>query len=474
MSDSGGLFRMLRRLEIRRTARSAAAVAFLGGAVVSVAATWAFVLARASLPPALLALAFALPGFVALAGFWLKSRTHPDLPAVLLRLDLHLGLDARLSSLFELESRPGEPNPHAARLLREIQSRTPRWTQAFRPSRRVIACFVAGAGLFVALAVAAPLALSVRSTAPEASPETASGLVAGDGIAPLADTAEPATQPSVTPEPDSDATERPKSTPEGTTQSAGVELVDLLAELRGRAGREAVVDAEEETGPPPDGASTRADALESLVQRLSAASGPMSEDELQSLREAIASRDDALAAAVDKLLANDEPSTLREDVLSLLDKPEAPQSEVARADSPRVDEVKPEESATQDDGAQVDAPSAAAAANAGTEVGDAGSSSDGTLGGESGTGEASPPEPSPFDSRFVAVAPPSAVGSTGPVIEYLTRGVPIEGDGSESSTPGVPAIDFARVDSIMSARSVPAEALQTIRSYFERITRGGP
>jgi hypothetical protein len=72
------------------------------------------------------------------------------------------------------------------------------------------------------------------------------------------------------------------------------------------------------------------------------------------------------------------------------------------------------------------------------------------------------------------VAPPAAVSGTGPVAEYLTRGVPVEGPESETSEAEVPAIDFARVDSILSTRSVPTETLETIRDYFERITQGEP
>jgi len=66
------------------------------------------------------------------------------------------------------------------------------------------------------------------------------------------------------------------------------------------------------------------------------------------------------------------------------------------------------------------------------------------------------------------------LGERGEYTEFLTRGVPVEAPPSGEATRGEPSFSFDQIDSVLSGRSLPDGAIDTIRTYFERITEETP
>lgn len=465
MSEATALFAKLRALEVRRGALHAAAFAFVAASFLAFVGALACFLSSARPSPGLLAAFYGLPAGAALLAFLFGRRGEPDMSMLTLRLDVDLRLDEKLCSLHELHARGEAEGYFASRLLQDIAKSEPSWVLAFRASRATRLLVAAGCAFFLAGATLGPLAAAPRPAAADAASAVQTAAVPGAEPAGADDEAGLALAPALPETEETEASSRPPA--ESEDEAAGVALADLLSELRGRTGAEAVLASPSDAVTPAESAARDTSALlRQVVGDLASASGPLSEAELESVRRAAASAD--LGDKVEEVLGSAHPSRLRDELLALLEKPSVqPVSTTVGnivAEGPEETGGEGATGATSPDSAP---PGDVAAA------GGEGDSSTGTLGGSdaSGTPDTSP---SPYESTFVAVAPPAAVGDAGPVLEYLTRGVPLEGAAGETAAGQAPAIDFARVDSILSARSVPTETLETIRAYFEQITRGGP
>lgn len=65
---------------------------------------------------------------------------------------------------------------------------------------------------------------------------------------------------------------------------------------------------------------------------------------------------------------------------------------------------------------------------------------------------------------------PGIFSEDGPRRQMLTRGVPIEGEALPQPETGVPPISYDKVESILDLREIPDELRQVVRDYFVRIT----
>ena len=86
-------------------------------------------------------------------------------------------------------------------------------------------------------------------------------------------------------------------------------------------------------------------------------------------------------------------------------------------------------------------------------------------------------EPSEEDDgklTFVETVVPSASGGEGDYTYYLTKGVPIEPppQGVALSYQDLD-LSYQAIESIVASRSLPSDVLDTIKAYFDRIARGG-
>lgn len=466
MRDAGGLFAQLRALEARRLALHAAALSFLIASGLAFVVALACFLSAARPSPGLLALFFVLPPGAALLAFLLGRRGSPDMGKLALRLDVELRLDAKLCSLHELHARGEAGGYFASRLSQAIEKCEPPWRRAFRATSMTRLLLAAGCACFLAGAILAPLAAVPRAATADA-PGVARSVAASDAEAATPDDEAPLALPPALPETE-DSRGADRAPAESEDAAAGVALADLLTELRGRTGAEAVLASPSDAAAAMESAARDASAqLRQVVGDLASATGPLSEAELEAVRRAAAGSAD-LGDMVEGVLGSAHPSRLRNELLALLEQPSARPVSTTVGD---VVAAEPEEVQAQSAMSATSPDSAPPGAV--TAPGGDGDSSTGTLGGSEESGQPDT-SPSPYESTFVAVAPPGAVGDAGPVLEYLTRGVPVEGAAGEPSAGRAPAIDFARVDSILSTRSVPPETLETIRAYFEEITRGGP
>ncbi|MBU0595530.1 hypothetical protein KJ567_02450, partial [Candidatus Bipolaricaulota bacterium] len=69
---------------------------------------------------------------------------------------------------------------------------------------------------------------------------------------------------------------------------------------------------------------------------------------------------------------------------------------------------------------------------------------------------------------------PSTIGETGDFTSFITEGVPVEVPSHFDPDEDAFIVDFERIQSILHTRGVPEDVVNTVRTYFELITQGGP
>jgi hypothetical protein len=259
----------------------------------------------------------------------------------------------------------------------------------------------------------------------------------------------------------------PPATPE--THTSQRTLGEILSELR-----PALASSSAAQAPGSDGATDPegedADAalrqeLEKLQDRLEAGGQPSAED-IQTLRDAAASPD--LASTIEAAAASSDMDALRQTISQLLSSsaaPSAPTTDSTRSDVQSGDDAESTADATMDSPSPPGAPAddASSGASAATK-GDAAPS-------------AAPNETPIFESGVGDVAPvaaPLVVGESGELSSYITSGVPIEQASDASGQGATWILSPGQVQSLLSARDLPAGAAEIIRDYFQRITEETP
>lgn len=446
-----------------------------GGWVLAATACLAFVLA---LVYALLGHplpAWAMPllaaaGLVAAAvGFVLRIRARRPRCRLLLEVDVRLGLEARLSSLLEMEERGG-PKLFFERLFRDVVRIAPDWKRAL-PIPRCVPFLAAATLLSTALALALPL-LSLH---PARSRDVGLGPSSSAAIAPAA------LDSGASEARDDDGAAAPNLTVAGSpvpaTSTAGLSqrtLSEILSELR-----PALASSSAASVPGSDAAtgleSEDADAalhreLESLQKRLEAGGQAPSANEMQTVRDAAAATSPDLAKTVDAAAAASDMDALRRTISQLLSpsaSQAAPTTHSTRSDvRASSDELSESTDATTDSPPPSGAP--ADGASSGAPAGTQGSASPSV---------AMPNETPIFESGVGDVAPvaaPLVVGESGGLSSYITSGVPVERALDSTGQDATWRLAPGQVQSLLSARDLPAGAAEIIRDYFQRITEETP
>jgi hypothetical protein len=393
------------------------------------------------------------------AVFLARRRVRSPRGRLLLEVDLRLDLDARLSSLFEVEQR-GDAHALADRLLRDLARIGPDWRKAIPvPSRlrilpAVAFLLVASTALLSVLAphlvrTPADSSPSAATAHPAALEEAAATETSGESIAPNSAASSAATGEA------GDVSGKSQRT-----------LSEILSELRPALASAA---ASSSSGKSEDAAAALRLGLEQLRERLEQDDRPLSAAEVQTLHDATAASP-SLETEVKRAIETSDVDALRETISQLLETP--PTESGPPAQNPTGSDAAP----TSASGASP-VPASPSASPEGAPVDSSSTaSSTATEGVEGAHYDPSVDEPL-FESgvgSVATVAAPTTVGDTGSLSTYITQGVPVEQPVDAEGTPATWVLSPDRVQSVLSARDVPAGTADIIRDYFERITEENP
>jgi len=497
---------------------SIASIAWAVGAAVSAIAMLTVRLLRFELSPWLLLPFAALPLLAAIVGYVVGRLRPPRMPFLLLRIDDTLGLDARLSSLYEIRRRPTR-SIFRARLEAEVRDGLARWRSALPVDRRTklgaptgAVCLALALGLaFVPLPTPAPSPLE-RLDAPHAVP------AAEEQAAPTGTPHSNATAPAEAPPPIGTDPETGAGEDSATlgTPDRDETLDDVMRDLSGLSPDEAVLvplspeDLEEMARA--QGAAMRAalDLLERIQDRLentppSEEPPRLTDEELADLQQQLdqGGLPPDLEQGLNELMEPPPSRTVEEIVEDLIDRfgdEDGNEEETSGRDGrPQSTAMPPDQQSIEDIAEEYGQPPEDAApgtdgegAGPDGEAGGDGSGADGTetLGGPSedaGPREIEDPDPfggtggpgGPLEESterqpgFIREEEAGKIGSEGDFVsEFVTEGVPIEVlTGTDASEPSY-RVRFDRIDSILRARGVPGSAIEIVRDYFNAITEG--
>lgn len=378
-----------------------------------------------------------------------------DPARLLLRLDIALGLEARMSSLQEL--RGGGSPAIRRRIEARIAPHLERWKRGLPIPPRAIVGFILGSSFLLA-GLALPLFPfgSVPSLENPAHAEVSASSQPPGSAAPQAEGREGAASLAGA------SVEGAVPLPE-----TGYSLADIIAELQ--------------ISPSLVGGSTGGVGSETRLQellaqieaRLRSEGGLLTEAERFQLEGAIPTAGRSAAEGLAGLLAAESPAELAGRLEKLVRTVKSAPSTTGETGglnaAGREGGGEGRSVGMPEEGATTTVPSSSSASPEG----------EGRFPGSEGGGEG-PAEgaPSPLDEEragpgLLIARVPGTIGEEGRIDLLLTAGVPIEDRQSEGES-GSPAISFAKIDSILSRRSLPPAARETVRKYFEAITQGGP
>jgi hypothetical protein len=457
------------RLEKReRRTRSAGAAAFallIVGIPVALVTALLYLLRMPLRPPWSVVLTF-LPLASALAVYAVRWRSPVDLPRLLLQVDERLGLEARLSSLYQLMQRDNLP-AFRERLSRQIEQRKPDWSRSIRLRRSSFAFGAVGC-LCLAVAVFFGLVLSTDAQAPS---RLASHRASSESAQIGAPSTEETQSALLSPPTDVD---HEATTGAGANPTSGATLSSILAELRanqaassGTASATELDGGDSATGSGSEGSSTSwIDRLRAIRDRLDRDASPLTSDETDALRAAAANAPAAVREDLEASLAASDLEALRNTIEQLV-----PSDDQTDLSTPTVTRAQASQSPEQ----PVEIPGGTSAST--TPSGSSDTSS-GTAG--EGAPDVNPGQGEPsaiFDSsigQVQPVSPNTVIGTEGGFTDYITAGVPVDSSSEEAGQADAVAFSPAQVESLLSTRSLPEPALQAIQDYFERITKETP
>ncbi len=448
------------RLEQRKMCLSAltcSAWALAAGASVLFLLESTFALLRRSLPPLVVILIASSTGLASFAAFLSRRRIPFARERLLLEVDLRLQLDARLSSIHEVQTRGGSA-AFADRLFRDVERLSPDWSRAI-PVQKVLRVLPMASLLLVAAAFA--IGAVASHFASTSSPRSASA-VSSPEEAPGEATPTSATPASTQPEAESDTS----ASPTVGAANAQRSLSEILSQLRPALASAAGAPSDAQTE---DAAVVIRRELEQLRTRLEQDDRPLSPQEIATLHDATVASPD-LAKAVNDAVTVSDLSALRQAISRIL---------TSSASTPTVSAGNPPaQTAPPTSGSQD-----VAQATGPTTTPPQATAPNPSLPGASDSEEAppgTPSTPSPDDSNLTPaaqvtpVSAPLTVGDAGAVSSYVTQGVPVEEASSPSGGQAIWVISPNQVSSLLSSRDLPNGDADIIRDYFQRITEENP
>jgi hypothetical protein len=489
-----------------------------GMSLAALAAMIAVRLLRVPLPTWGLPIFVLLPLVAGAVGYAIGRSDRPRLPRLLLRIDDTLGLNARLSSLYELRQRSGS-SIFRERLETEVSSAATAWRTALPIGRRTIlggsasACCIA---LVVGLAfVPLPAVTGSPFDLLEQSADFSEDPLSEDAGS-LATPVTQATAPLLL-RTDREADRQADATTLDAPDRDHT-LESVMRDLSGMSPDEAVIipiapdEIEELAKLQSEAMRAVAQLLEDIRDRLanSPPSDPpaLTEEELEALQREIdgGGLPPEVQERLNELMNPPRPRSVEEIVEELIEQfgdeegsegesPEGgesgPPQSTAVAPSPQdiedlldelgqasSDEVPPFDASAP---AGPEGPSGDSEADGESSSGDRpdlagkrGAEEPDQFGGSDGPG-ASSDEDEEREPGFIREEERAKIGPEGSFIsEFVTEGVPIEvtpgPDGEEPSF----RVSYERIVSILRERGLPEGAIEIVREYFNAITEGGP
>jgi len=422
------------------------------------------------------------------------------IPEMLLRIDHALGLDARLSSLYELRRRAGN-RVFRAQIEKRLTGKLDAWKRGLPLGKRAWL----GAAAFTVL-LAAIFGFS-HIPVPEAAESPTSQIATTPaGTVQQAEDAAPTGSSSVS-EAVGTATSRETETPTSSPSREDVRLDNTLDQLGNLDTPDALAGDTglEELGDLMARQQEAARALSEMIEEMREQMRQQQQQELtqeqrQQLREQM---NEGLAPETEQalrdLLSETDPDTLQ-DLLDELaeslaagvpaempddtpdEQSERPSLEIA-LDNPEdweAPQQSPAESSDQESADSQGSPeqgegNVSPSGDDGADASQEGETSPDLYGDSAGIegNELEDLESEDQEANFTSEEPPFVIGDEGEFSDFISKGVPIETLPEERDSSLLDSISFERIDSILGARGLSDDAVDAVREYFTRITQGG-
>ena len=471
MVDFGAIVGHLERRARRSRALRWGGMMLLVGGVTVLAAAWTLRALSFPLPrPWMIALG--VPCLLAAAGYAIGRLRSVHVPTVLLRADVALDLDARLSTLYQIQDEPTKA-PFASRIAARLPGGPLDLRRAFPVRPRDVILLMAGTALATAAIVLGNVPVRNEAVDALSAEPIASGSVAVDDPAPSATWAGDPTR--------QDPDQGVAGEVAGSSSPSALALADILAEIRprgsGETGRAGGPDLEDL---PSRVRSDRTleEVLQEIQRRLASEGGTLSMSEVETLRGFRNVASSPLADRLERILdAADSETSLALITDLLADEPLRSQSRNLHLGS--GEGLPQEDLERSDEGGQssaVTGDSSPALSGLAPEDEPAGSDM-----AEPSSSDRIPAFPlfegateHEGDIVVAGVDLPSAIGDEGAYNYYLTKGVPIEPlSTSDRSGRTDWSFSYERIDSIVSERALSNDVADTVKAYFKRISEGG-
>ncbi len=503
----GAIERRARRLRGARTAVIVAASTAALTLVAAVVLRWTGIGLPLLVQGALVGLTLAAAAIAYVVGRTRRAR----LDTLLLRIDERLGLDARLSSLYELRRRGGD-SVFRRRLERELLPSLVGWRGALPLGVQSVAVASAAVACLAATLVLAALPPLPSSASLLDNVDRAASVppAPASGRPQRTEPADRASPPPLTAG-DEPALDEPVSPASGEASPDGPSLADDLGNTAARSPTGAAFgdsahDLDELARRQQEAARGLGEWLERIRQRMEDdGDSRLTDEERQALEEHLARGGIApeVSEAVREWSERPPSGDGRQRVEQLLeqllgDDEDRDSGEDGRPSSPRTTAIAPGERSDEEgletwpgeDGAEAGPPPGHGDRTAGRPA-DAGPTTDMDGRGEpSAPGENGNESPDPTggttgapgavadrgeEPGFVRERDPAAFGSEGAFGDaFLTEGVPVDRAAPAESNDGehVLAIRYDRIDAILRPRGIPEGAIDIVRAYFDAITEG--
>ena len=428
--------------------------------------------------------ALALLPLVVFAVSFLVTRHLPiDLPRILLRVDLSLASDERLSSIYEVYRR-NEAGPYRDLLEERLGAKVLRWKRAL-PLSYITLLFPAGLAMLATVLVISSVVPVSRAVVTRTTDGTVvssqSGASYHTGSEDRPDKIETETQES--------------STPGANTGQPGHDLQDVLGNLWSSPSSPGVISGDQEgldqlISKQREAAQTLKELISQIEKRLAEGDTgltPEQRDALSALAQQIGN--DSLRQALQGLAEEENPDELQKRLQETRELAESLQepsgSSLAQAinnepSQPPQDEqghdlaysspMSGEPNSTRDRDTTGGGTPSASSVTQGTQ-GDQLQEGDEPFGGQSsGSGSSTPTTASPqFTRREIA----GTIGDIGDFQDFVTKGIPVEERASSDGGSRSLSVNYDQLRALLTGRMLPPGAEDVVRKYFDDITQGG-
>ena len=424
-----------------------------------------------------------LPAVVFAVVFFVTRRLPINMSQILLRIDLSLATDERLSSIYEVYRR-NEVGPYRELLEERLEAKALSWKRALPPGN-IALLLPAGLALLAAVLV---ISSSIPVSQVVLSPPTDGTATSGQGtVSTLAGSEDRSNKIEME--------SRDSSSPETNTGQPEHDLQDVLGNLWSSPSSPGVISGDQEgldqlISKQREAAQRLKELISQIQKHLAEGDTGLTPEERNALsRLAEQIGNDSLRQALQELATEEDPDNLQkrlqqtQELAQSLQQPSADSPAHAMNNEPsQFPENDQEQSlalsspasgqpdSTKDsDTTGRGAPSADSVTH-GTE-GDQLQGGDEPFGGDSsGSGTSTPTAASPQFTRREIVG---NIGDSGDFQDFVTKGVPVEEQPSTDGGSPILSVNYDRLRALLTGRMLPPGTEDVVRKYFDDITQGG-